>query len=321
MEYRNLGKTGLKVSPLCMGSMQFGWTVDEQGSHAVLDASYAAGINFIDTADVYSRWVEGNPGGVSEEIIGRWMRQSGIPRDQVVIATKVRGQMGPGPNDAGLSRVHILRAVEGSLRRLQTDYIDLYQTHAPDLSTPIEETLRAMDDLIRQGKVRYVGCSNYKAWQLVEALWVSDQYNLARFDSLQPHYSLVRRAEFERELEDVCWGYDVGVIPYSPLAGGFLTGKYRREQTEVESARAGGASRYFNERNWELLEAMDEMAQKHSKSMAAVALAWELSRPVITSPIIGPRSLEQLRENLEAIALNLDEEELQRLDELSAWKE
>ncbi len=320
MEYHNLGKTGLKVSPLCLGSMQFGWTADEQASHQVLSKASDQGINFIDTADVYSRWVEGNPGGVAESIIGRWWKDAQIPRDQLVIATKVRGQMGPGPNNAGLSRVHIMQAAEESLRRLQTDYIDLYQTHAPDPATPIEETLRALDDLVHQGKVRYVGCSNYKAWQLMEALWVSDKFDLARFDSLQPHYSLVQRAEFERELEDVCWGYDIGVIPYSPLAAGFLTGKYRRDNTSVNSDRLGDVKRYFTERNWQLLDAMTEIAHNRATSISAVALAWMMSNPVVTSPIIGPRNLHQLEENLQAIDLALDEADLQRLDELSKWE-
>ncbi len=239
MEYRHLGRTGLKVSALCMGTMQFGWTADEATSYQVLDASFDAGITFIDTANVYSRWVEGNPGGVAETIIGKWMRQRKVARNQVVIATKVRGRMGDGPNDEGLSRVHIMQAVEDSLRRLQTDYIDLYQTHFFDSNTPIEETLRAMDDLVRQDKVRYIGCSNYPAWRLMEALWASDKLNLARYDCLQPHYSLAGRAEFERELEAVCGTYGLGVIPYSPLEGGFLTGKYRRrDQQEVNSARS-----------------------------------------------------------------------------------
>jgi aryl-alcohol dehydrogenase-like predicted oxidoreductase len=321
MEYRNLGRTGLKVSPLCMGTMQFGWTADEDLSHQVLNAAYEAGINFIDTADVYSRWVEGNPGGVAETIIGNWMRKADIPRHRLVIATKVRGQMGDGPNDQGLSRGHIMHAVEQSLRRLQVDYIDLYQTHYPDLTTPVEETLRALDDLVKQGKVRYVGCSNYKAWQLVEALWVSDRYDLARYDSLQPHYSLVKRAEFERELEDVCWSYDIGVIPYSPLAGGFLTGKYKRDGGEVESDRAGGAARYFTDRNWDLLDRMQEIASEHNGSISQVALAWQIANPVITSPIIGPRNLEQLQDNLGAVDMELSEEENKILSDASAWEE
>jgi len=231
MEYRVLGRTGLKVSELCLGTMQFGWTADEATSQRILSAAIEAGINFIDTADIYSRWVAGNPGGVSETIIGNWIKANNVPRDQLVIATKVRGRTGDGPNDEGLSRAHIFNAVEASLRRLHTDYIDLYQTHSYDEQVPIEETLSALDDLVRQGKVRYIGCSNYPAWRLTEALWTSRNMRLERFESLQPHYSLVRRAEFERELAEVCRNYQLGVIPYSPLGSGFLTGKYRRDYT------------------------------------------------------------------------------------------
>ncbi|HSJ59423.1 MAG TPA: aldo/keto reductase, partial [Anaerolineae bacterium] len=237
MEYRRLGHTGLRVSELALGTMQFGWSADEETSCAVMDAYLGAGGNLIDTADVYSRWAEGNPGGVSEEIIGRWMTSRGNRQD-VVLATKVRGRMWEGPNGEGLSRAHIMRAVEESLRRLQTDYIDLYQTHAYDENTPIEETLRALDDLVRAGKVRYVGCSNYPAWRLMEALWVSDLYGTTSFVSIQPHYNLVHRAEFERELADVVEEYDIGVIPYSPLQGGFLTGKYERDRPLPDSKRA-----------------------------------------------------------------------------------
>lgn len=318
MEYRNLGRTGLKVSELCMGTMQFGWTADEATSFQVLSASYAGGINFLDTANVYSRWAEGNPGGVAETIIGKWIKKDGVPRHQLVIATKVRGKMGDGPNDEGLSRAHIMKAVEDSLRRLQTDYIDLYQTHFYDENTPIEETLSALDDLVHQGKVRYIGCSNYPAWRLMQALWASDKYNLARFDSLQPHYSMVHRAEFEQELADVCRVYGIGVIPYSPLAGGFLTGKYRREASPPDSQRARGAQRYFNERNWALLDKMETLGQEKGEcSISQIALAWMLSDPVITSPIIGPRSLEQLEDNLGAAGLRLTPEEKKMLDEAS----
>jgi aryl-alcohol dehydrogenase-like predicted oxidoreductase len=265
--------------------------------------------------------VEGNPGGVAESIIGGWMKRSGIPRDQLVIATKVRGRMGPGPNDEGLSRAHILSAVEASLRRLGTDYIDLYQTHAFDPAVPIDETLAALDDLVHQGKVRYIGCSNYPAWRLVRALWVSDMENLSRYDSLQPHYSLVHRAEFERELADVCRTFGLGVLPYSPLAAGFLTGKYRRDAPPPESARLGGAKRYFNDRNWDLLEKMGALGQeKGGKSISQIALAWMLSDPVITSPIIGPRSMDQLEDNLGAAGLRLTPEEKQALDQASDWK-
>lgn len=317
MDYRKLGRTGLSVSELCLGSMQFGWTADEGTSFVVLDKAFEAGINFIDTANVYSRWVEGNPGGVSEMIIGKWMKSRSISRDRLVIATKVRGKMGDGPNDEGLSRVHILRMVEDSLRRLQTDYIDLYQTHHPDANTPIDETLGALDALVRQGKVRYIGCSNYPAWQLMEALWTSDRLGLARFDSLQPHYHLARRQEFEQELAAVCRKYGVGVIPYSPLAGGFLTGKYKRDQTDAGSAR--NVSRYFNDRNWALLDLMGEIGRElGGKSISQVALGWLLSQEVVTSPIIGPRNLEQLDDNLGAVGLRLDAQSLQRLDQATS---
>jgi len=326
MEYRHLGNTGLQVSALALGTMQFGWTADEENARAVMDAFLEAGGTLIDTADVYSRWIEGNPGGVSEEIIGRWMADRGNRHD-VVLATKVRGRMWAGPNGAGLSRAHIVRAVEDSLRRLQTDYIDLYQTHAYDPDTPIDETLRALDDLVRAGKVRYVGCSNYPAWRLMEALWTADAAGATGYVSLQPHYNLVHRAEFERELAEVVEAYGLGVIPYSPLAGGFLTGKYRRGEPLPDSDRAGRIQeRYLSdpetaERYWTLLDRVDQIAQAHDSGMPGVALAWLLANPLITAPIIGANSVEQLRPSLDAVDLALDDEELEALDELSDWRD
>ncbi|MFC2055246.1 aldo/keto reductase [Chloroflexota bacterium] len=320
MEYRYLGRTGLKVSELCLGSMQFGWTADVPLSYQILENAFEAGINFIDTADIYSTWVEGNPGGVAETIIGNWLKRSGIPRDQIIIATKVRGRMGDGPNDEGLSRAHIMNAVEGSLRRLKSEYIDLYQTHWYDENTPIEQTLYALDDLILQGKVRYIGCSNYPAWRLTESLWKAERNRLARYDSIQPHYNLVHRAEFERELADICRIYGIGVIPYSPLAGGFLTGKYHKGIL-TKGARSKGAQRYFNDQNWTLLEKIEALAQKkYGYSISQIALAWLLSDPVITSPIIGPRSLEQLEDNLGAVGVRLSAEEKDTLDEACNWE-
>ena len=316
MEYRNLGRTGLKVSALCLGSMQFGWTADEPTAYQVLSAAWEAGINFIDTADVYSRWVAGNPGGVSETIIGKWIKQAQIPREKLVIATKVRGRMGDGPNDEGLSRLHIIQAVEASLRRLQVDYIDLYQTHAFDPAVPIDETLGVLDDLVHQGKVRYIGCSNYPAWRLMQALWTSDEHNLARYNCLQPHYHLLGRMEFERELMDVCRTYGLGVIPYSPLAGGFLTGKYHRDQTDVGSGR--NVSGYFNERSWTILDVVEKIGgELGGKSASQVALAWELANPVVTAPIIGARDLDQLKDNLGAVEVKLPPEMVQKLNEIS----
>ena len=320
MEYKYLGRTGLKVSELCLGTMQFGWTADEATALKVLSAAFEAGINFIDTADVYSRWVEGNPGGVAESIIGKWIKQSNIPRHQFVLATKVRGRMGNGPNDEGLSRIHIMQAVDASLTRLGVDYLDLYQTHSYDENTPIAETLWALDDLVHQGKVRYIGCSNYPAWRLTEAIWTSQLNHIARFDSLQPHYNLVKRAEYERELADVCRKYGLGVIPYSPLAAGFLTNKYHRGQSEPETARIGGVKRRnFNDRSWAIHEAIEALATEKGKSVSQVALAWLLSDAVITSPIIGPRSLEQLDDNLGAAGVRLSAEEKTRLDSISSW--
>ena len=320
MEYRNLGRTGLKVSALCMGTMQFGWSVEEAETQRILSRTYEAGINFIDTADVYSKWVEGNPGGIAEEYVGRWRKLAKVPRDRLVIATKVRGKLGESPNNEGLSRVHIMQAVEASLRRMQTDYIDLYQAHWSDKETPIEETLRAMDDLVRQGKVRYIGASNYKAWELMQALWVSDKYNLVRYDSLQPHYNLIERAEFEAELRDVCKSYGLGVIPYSPLAGGFLTGKYRRGKPLPGSRRAKGLQHAMTDKNFGLIEKMDEIGKAHNATISQVALAWLRADPVITTPIIGATSLEQLDENLGALDVTLTEQERLVLDELTAWE-
>lgn len=319
MDYRNLGNCGLKVSELCLGTMQFGWTANEDLSYLILDAAVDSGINFIDTANIYSKWVEGNPGGVAETIIGKWMKRKGIQRESLVIATKVRGKVGEGPNLEGLSRAHILAAVEGSLKRLDTDYIDLYQTHWFDQQTPVEETLRAFDDLVRQGKVRYIGCSNYTAWRLAESLWISRSSGLVQFVSHQPHYNLVHRAEFERELAEVCRTYGIGVIPYSPLAGGFLTGKYRKDAT-IESARMNSTKRYFEQKNWDLLGIMEAIGKrKGGASISQIALAWLLSDSLITSPIIGPRTLEQLKDNIGAAGLRLEVEEKKELDEASDW--
>ena len=318
IQYRRLGRTGLKVSPLCLGSMQFGWTADEKTSFAVMDAFTEAGGNFIDTADIYSRWVEGNSGGVSEEVIGSWLHARGN-RQQVIIATKVRGQMGPGPNDEGLSRKHILEACEASLRRLQTDTIDLYQAHFFDADVPIHETLEAFDRLAQQGKVRYIGCSNYPAWRLMESLWTSDKYGLARYESIQPHYNLVHRAEFERELGEACRHYDIGIIPYSPLASGFLTGKYSRE-SDTNSVRAESVrQRYFNDAGWKALEAVQSVAAELGATASAVSLAWLLAQPGMTAPIIGANSVEQLQGSLASLELDLNAEHLEKLESASAW--
>ncbi|MCB0076676.1 MAG: aldo/keto reductase [Anaerolineales bacterium] len=320
MNYKRLGRTGLKVSELCLGTMQWGWTADENSAFEVMDEFVEAGGNFIDTADIYSRWVEGNEGGVSETVIGRWMRARGN-RDQIVLATKVRGPMGDGPNDQGLSRAHIMDAVDASLRRMQTDYIDLYQSHAFDADTPIDETLRAYDDLVRAGKVRYVGASNYPAWRLMQALWSADTNGTARYDSLQPHYNLAHRAEFERELKALCEQYGIGVIPYSPLAGGFLTGKYSRDAATNSQRADGVRNKYFNEAGWRTLDALRGVANEVGSTPIAVALAWQLAQPVITAPIIGANSVEQLRGSLAATNVGLSDAQVQRLNDASAWKD
>ena len=319
MDYRRLGRTGLKVSELCLGTMQWGWTADEATAFAVMDAFVEGGGNFIDTADVYSRWAPNNPGGVSEEIIGRWMKARGN-RENIVLATKARGRMWEGPNGEGLSRGHLMRAVDDSLRRLQTDYIDLYQTHSDDRETPFDETLRTLDDMIRAGKVRYIGASNIQAWRLCGAVWTSEKHRIARYDSLQPHYNLANRAEFERELKPLCEDQGIGVIPYSPLAAGFLTGKYQRG-AETQSARAEGIkSRYFNDRGWSILDKLQEVAGARNLTPTQAALAWLLSQPVITAPIIGANSVEQLRENLGAAGVRLSADETAALNDVSKWE-
>lgn len=322
MEYRYLGRTGLQVSTICMGTMQFGWSTEEAAAHKIMSRAVDLGCNFIDTADVYSRWVEGNPGGVAEEIIGNWLQKSDVRREDVIVATKVRGAMSDDPNDQGLSRHHIMNAVEASLRRLQTDYIDLYQMHYYDQHTPLQETLRALDDLVRAGKVRYVGVSNYPAWRLMKSLWVSDVNGFVRFDSLQPHYNLVHRAEFERELQPLCLDQGLGVIPYSPLGGGFLTGKYRRDEPLPASDRAEGIKRrYMNDQGFDAVEKLEEIGGGHGATVAQTAIAWVLANPAVTSAIIGANSVEQLEDTLKGAEIDLSEEEKEALDETTAWKE
>ena len=321
MLMRKLGRTGLRVAAFCLGGNTFGWTTDQKASEAVLDAYAEAGGNFIDTADVYSRWVPGNTGGESETALGTWM-SARRNRRAVLIATKVMAPMGPGPNDTGLSRQHIVAGLEASLRRLQTDYIDLYQAHWDDRDTPLEETLRAFDDLVRQGKVRYIGASNYHAWRLARALWESDKRGYARYESLQPKYNLVFRDEYERELEPLCLEQGVGVIPYSSLASGFLSGKYRRGGALPSTARAAGVQKtYMNDRGCAVLEAVEKVAAAAGVTPAQVALSWLAHRPGITAPIASATSVEQLRELLGGIDLRLDEEATATLDRASAWSD
>ena len=318
---RRLGRTGLRVSALCLGGNTFGWTTDQKASEAVLDAYVEAGGNFIDTADVYSRWVPGHAGGESESVLGKWMKARGHRR-AVIIATKVMGPMGPGPNDTGLSRQHIVEGVEDSLRRLQTDFMDLYQAHWDDRDTPLDETLRAFDDLTRQGKVRYIGASNYHAWRLTRALWESDRRAYVRYESIQPKYNLVFRDEYERELEPLCLEQSIGVIPYSSLGSGFLSGKYHRGHDLPKTARAGNVQKtYMTDRGFTVLEAVEKVAAAAGATPAQVALSWLAHRPGITAPIASATSVAQLKELLGGIELQLDADARATLDRASAWQE
>ena len=321
MLMRKLGRTGLSVAALCLGGNTFGWTTDQQASEAVLDAYMEAGGNFIDTADVYARWAPGNKGGESEAALGIWMAAR-RNRHAVVMATKVCGPMGPGPNDKGLSRQHIVEGVEASLKRLQTDYIDLYQAHWDDKDTPLDETLRAFDDLVRQGKVRYIGASNHSAWRLTRALWESSRGGYVRYECLQPKYNLVIRDEYERELEPLCLEQNVGVIPYSSLASGFLSGKYQKGGAMPTTARAAGVQKtYMNERGFQVMAAVEKVAAGVGATPAQVALSWLAYRPGITAPIASATSVPQLKEIVGAVELKLDAEATKTLDQASAWKD
>jgi aryl-alcohol dehydrogenase-like predicted oxidoreductase len=320
MDYRRLGQTGLQVSDICLGTMQFLWTTDEPNSYAVLDAFTAAGGNFIDTADVYTRWAAGLKGGEAETIIGQWMQQRGN-RPDVVLATKVRGRMWPGPNGEGLSRAHILRAVEDSLRRLQTDYIDLYQTHSPDTNTPIDETLRALDDLVRQGKVRYIGCSNSSGWELMEATLTARQHNLAEFISIQPHYSLVERENFEKHTLPVVRKFGVGIIPYSPLGKGFLTGAMSKDTPISENDFRKNLPRFTPEameKNQALVDLLKRIAEEKNATAAQIALAWLLAKKPGIVPIPGTTKLNRLEENLGAANVVLTAADLDKIERAAA---
>lgn len=297
--------------------MQFGWTADEDASIAVMDAFVEAGGNFIDTADIYSRWSPGNPGGVSEEIIGRWMKDRGN-REEMIVATKLRGQMWEGPDGEGLSRAHIERAIEDSLRRLQVETIDLYQCHWPDADTSVEETLHAFGELIASGKVRHIGVSNHNADDLREALDAAATGTRPTYSTIQPHYNLVHRSEYEGELEQLCHERGIAAIPYSPLEAGFLSGKYRRGEPVPATRRASAVSKYLNDRGFAVLDAVDEVAASHGTTSPAVAVAWLLAKRTVVSPILGANSPDQLGDLLPAAHLKLTAEEVQKLDDASA---
>lgn len=326
MEYRNLGEAGLKVPVLCLGAMTFGEAdeksfmhkvgCDEQTSFAIMDRALERGLNFIDTADVYGQ------DGLSERVVGAWMEQRKA-RDKVVLATKFRFRMSQDQNGTGASRLRIVRTVDESLRRLRTDRIDLYQIHMQDVDTPEEETLRALDDLVRQGKVIYLGASNYAAYRLADSQWISKTEHLHRFVSLQMQYSLVAR-ELEREHIPLCKRFGLGVLPWSPLAGGFLSGKFRKDQPPAPGTRLekwkDRLQAFDNPRNWRILDALEAIAREKQTSMTAVALRWAIQRPAVTSVIFGARSLEQLDDNMKAAELRLSDDEMKRLDDASAYE-
>ncbi|HYW90913.1 MAG TPA: aldo/keto reductase [Gammaproteobacteria bacterium] len=315
MERRPLGNTPFSIAPLVFGGNVFGWTADQATSFRLLDRFVEGGFNGIDTADVYSRFAPGKEGGESETVIGNWLAQGGGRREKIVLMSKVGMEM--GPERKGLSREYITRAVEDSLRRLRTDHIDLYQSHQPDGDTPIEETLRAYADLIQSGKVRAIGASNYSAAQLREALNASDSEGLPRYETLQPHYNLVHRADYEAELEGLCRERGLGVIPYFALAAGFLTGKYRGEADLEGRPRAVMVKNYMNERGYKVLNALDSVATDLDASPAQIALAWLMARPGITAPIASATTDEQLDQLMGAARLRLDEEHIHRLAEAS----
>ena len=321
MKYNTLGPTGLLVSEICLGTMTFAtgegmWKpiagVDQNLADQLLKQSFDAGVNFVDTADVYTN-------GESEKTLGKAIGNVGIARKDLVIATKVYGRTGPGRNDVGASRGHIMDGVEQSLRRLQTDYIDLYQIHAADSVTPVEETLRALDTLVSQGKVRYIGCSNWYAWQLMKALGISEAKNLARLDTLQAYYSIAGR-DLEREIVPLLKDQGTGLLVWSPLAGGLLSGKYSRENQKPEDSRRSAFDFPIvdKERTWRILDVLRPIARAHNTSVATIALAWVLAKPFVTSVIIGAKRAEQLQENLAAVDVRLEEGEMKQLDEVSA---
>jgi aryl-alcohol dehydrogenase-like predicted oxidoreductase len=315
MKTKHLGRTGLKVSELCLGTMTFGKQSDESTAFAIMDVASQAGINFIDVADVYPVPPSFDLVGRTEEIVGRWLKGK---RDQFVLATKCGNAMSERPNDAGLSRKHILEAIDASLRRLQTDYVDLYYVHRPDPETPIEETLRALEDVVRSGRARYLGCSNFTAWEIAKSLWTSDKLHLSRFDVLQPRYNLLFR-EIENEIFPLCHDEGLGVVVFNPLAGGFLSGKYRREQEPADDTRFGlfratnslYRERYYKDHHFQAVDELKTFFEPRQRRLVHVALAWVLAQSSLTSAIVGASKPEQLQDTLGALEVKLDQEEME----------
>ncbi|MGN7989940.1 aldo/keto reductase [Pedobacter sp. 22226] len=315
MEKRTLGKTDLNIAPIVFGGNVFGWTIDEQKSFKILDQFVESGFNFIDTADVYSRWVPGNKGGESETIIGNWLKKQN-KRHDIIIATKVGSDMGQGKS---LKKDYIINEVEHSLSRLQTDYIDLYFSHFDDESTPVEETLSAYETLIKAGKIRWIGASNFSADRLKKSLLSSSEHNLPRYEVYQPGYNLYDKEEFEQEHEKICLEHGLGVVTYYSLASGFLTGKYRSEDDLNKSQRGGGVKKFLNERGFRILKALDQVADKYKVEPASVALAWLIHHPSITAPIASVTDLSQLKSFTDAANLKLSPEDISLLDQASSY--
>ena len=318
MNRKQLGKSDLHVSPICLGGNVFGWTIDESASFQVLDAFVEAGCNFIDTADVYSRWKPGNKGGESETIIGNWLKRSG-GREKVVIATKVGSDMGKGEGKT-LRKDYILKEADESLKRLQTDYIDLYQTHYDDTSLPVEEALEAYHQLVKMGKVISIGTSNMSAERLLQSLEVSERDGFPRYQTLQPEYNLYDRQDFEENYQQICLDNNVDVINYYSLASGFLTGKYRNENDLNKSQRGQGIKKYLNERGFKILSALDEVAERYHTTPATVSLAWLMVQPAVVAPIASATSIQQLQSLTAAAELQLDKDALDLLTSASDWK-
>ncbi|WP_316811027.1 aldo/keto reductase [Pedobacter heparinus] len=317
MNKRQLGQSDLEVYPITFGGNVFGWTIDEQTSFGILDGFTDAGFNFIDTADSYSHWAPGNKGGESETIIGNWMEQR-KNRQQMIIATKV-GSI-PGSTKKSLAKDHLIKSVEGSLKRLKTDYIDLYQSHYDDPETPIEDTLEVYDQLIRAGKVRWIGASNFSAARLTAALETAEKLKLPRYQTLQPEYNLYQREAYEKELEQVVIDHQLGMMNYYALASGFLTGKYRSEADLNKSQRGGGIKKYLNERGFKILKALDQVSEQYNANQASIALAWLIAKPSVTAPIASVTDLTQLDELVKAASLKLNTEDIAILDEASDWQ-
>jgi aryl-alcohol dehydrogenase-like predicted oxidoreductase len=315
MEKRKLGNSGLEFAPLALGGNVFGWTIDQSESFNILDAFEGAGFNFIDTADVYARWAPGNTGGESETILGEWMHQRNN-RDKIIIATKVGADMGLGHKD--LTKKYILKAAEDSLLRLQTDYIDLYQTHWDDDITPVDETLEAYAQLVKEGKVKWIGASNLTPERLKKSIDATKKNNYPSYQSFQPLYNLYDRDAYEKEIEPICLQHNIGVITYYSLASGFLTGKYRSENDLNKSKRGGGIKKYMNERGFRILHALDEVSKQYNTNQASIALAWVISRQGITAPIASATTVEQLNELIKATEIKLDAAAIELLNKASA---